>query len=177
MYSGNMGLGHDLATAVRAIAALPAGSIRAVFVGEGKGRPGVERLVAELGLRCVEFAPPRPLAELSESLAAGDVHLVSQRPGTEGLIVPCKLYGVLAAGRPVVFIGPEDCELADVVRRSGAGPIVPPGDVAAATRALQRLLDDPPLRLRAGRKARQYYERNFGRQRSVAKVVEVVTRA
>jgi glycosyltransferase involved in cell wall biosynthesis len=175
MYSGNMGLGHDLATAVRAIAALPARSVRALFVGEGKGRPGVERLVAELGLGCVEFAPPRPLAELSEGLAAGDVHLVSQRPETEGLIVPCKLYGVLAAGRPVVFIGPEDCELADVVRRSGAGAIVPPGDVPAAARALRRLLDDPQLRLRAGRKARAFYERNFGRQRSVAKVVDVIT--
>lgn len=188
MYSGNLGLGHELDTVVRAFARLASGSFcpqspsrRAerqtcltpslLFVGTGQMREPLERLTIELRLPGVSFRPPVPLNRLSESLAVGDIHLVSQKPGTQGIIVPSKIYGVLAAGRPTIFVGPEDCEPAQIIRASGAGLIVPPGDVDAVAAAIRKLAGDEALRCDMGRKARAYYETHFGRDRSVSRIV------
>jgi hypothetical protein len=62
-----------------------------------------------------------PLERLGELLARGDIHLICQKLGTEGLLVPSKIYGTLAAGRPTLFIGPEDCEVGRLIRESGCG--------------------------------------------------------
>lgn len=178
LYSGNLGLGHELETALRAAAMLENRvAFRFRFVGDGKLRPRLQALAKEWNLTNVDFAPPRPLSELSASLAEGDVHLVSQRPGTEGLLVPSKLYGTLAAGRAVLYIGPEKTEVAEIVRQSGAGRIVAPGDVVGAAEALRDLLADADARRRMGRNARNYYEAHFGRDRSVRQIVEAVEHA
>lgn len=63
--------------------------------------------------------PYQPRAALGESLAAADLHLITMRPGFAGLIVPSKIYGILAVGRPAVFVGPGDSEVA----RSGGAPL------------------------------------------------------
>jgi len=178
MYSGNLGLGHDLDTFIRAIARMAdCANLRAIFVGEGSIRGSLEALSSELGLRSVEFRPPQPLERLSDNLAVGDIHLVSQRPGTQGLIVPSKLYGILAAARPTVFIGPEDTEVAEILRDSGAGIIVAPGGEKAAADAFTRLVEDQNLRTEMGRRGRVYYEQHFGRDRSVSAIVKTIERA
>ena len=175
LYSGNLGLGHELETVVKAVATVNGRlNLRVLFVGNGKGRAAIETLTAELGLDCVEFRPPVPLEELPQVLADGDIHLVSQKPGTQGLIVPSKLYGVLAAGRPTLFIGPEDCEPAMILRESRAGVTVEPGDVAAVADALKTLAGSPELRARMGRRARQYYDARFGRDRSVSAIAKAL---
>jgi colanic acid biosynthesis glycosyl transferase WcaI len=76
-----------------------------LFVGAGAQRAWVEARVAELGLTNVSFQPYQPLDRLALSLSVPDVHLVSLKPELEGLIVPSKFYSVLAAGRPVLFVG------------------------------------------------------------------------
>jgi len=175
LYSGNLGLGHELETAVRAAGRIGGGGdLRVLFVGDGKMRRPLQELAASLSLSCVSFHPPQPLEDLSDSLAAGDIHLVSQQAGTQGLIVPSKLYGSLAAGRPVIFIGPDDCEAGRILGESQAGIIVPPGDVDGAARALQSLVQNAELRGEMGRKARHYYERNLGRDRSVGQIIAVI---
>lgn len=176
LYSGNLGMGHELETVVRAIAHLrDRTAFRACFVGHGKLRGRLEQLVAELGLReCVEFRPPCPLSQLSESLAAGDIHIVSQRPGTEGLLVPSKIYGILAAGRPSLYVGPPATEVAAILTESHAGLVVPPGDVGATSVAIQKLLDDRTLRRGMGERAAAYYRARFGRDRGVGRIVELV---
>jgi glycosyltransferase involved in cell wall biosynthesis len=176
MYSGNLGLGHELESLVEALRELgPEAPVRALFVGDGKMRQPLEKRVRDLGLqRSVTFHPPQPLADLCDSLAAGDVHLVSQRPGTQGLIVPSKLYGVLAAGRAILYVGPEDTHVAQVVRNSGAGVRVANGDVAALAEALRGLAADPAGRAEMGRRGRLYYERHFGRDRSVPRIVAAI---
>ena len=178
MYSGNLGLGHELDTAVHAVARLKdLRDLRAVFVGAGRMLRQLQALVADLDLTNVSFRPPQPLEKLSESLAAGDIHLVSQRPGTQGLIVPSKLYGILAAGRPVLYIGPDDCEVAQIVTTSGCGIVVPPGDEQAAAAALRQLATDADLRNRMGRKGRAYYTEHFGMARSTTAHAEAIERA
>jgi hypothetical protein len=175
LYSGNLGLGHELGTVLRAMHTLDGDTnLRVLLVGNGKGLSETWELVEELGLTNVEFQPPVPLSGLPELLAGGDIHLVSQRPRTEGLIVPSKIYGSLAAGRPVIFIGPEHCEVARIVHDSRCGFVVEPGDVESTVQALRQLALDAELRKIMGEQGRQYYLENFGRKRSVTQIINVI---
>ena len=175
LYAGNLGLGHDLDTVVRALTHLNGQvNIRAVFVGEGKARLPLMNLTENLGLHNIKFQRPVPLYRLSDLLAEGDVHVVSQKLGTEGLIVPSKIYSVLAAARPTLFIGPNDCEPAVIVRESCSGIVVQPGDVHGTAEAIKQLASDPDLRREMGRRAREYYEEHFGRHKSVSRIIQVI---
>jgi len=178
LYSGNFGLGHELNTVLRCVHALNGnGNLLVLLVGGGKGLVEAHRLVEELRLSNVEFRPPVPLYKLPELLASGDIHVVSQRPRTEGLIVPSKIYGTLAVGRPVIFIGPQKCEVANIVRASGCGFVVATGDVESATQVLSRLVYDDELRKTMSQCARRYYREKFGRKRSVARIIKIIEQA
>lgn len=175
MYSGNLGLGHELDTVVLSMKELGEGTnIQVLFVGNGKMRESLAQLTAKLNLDCIKFYPPVPLDNLSDTLAVADIHLVSQKPGTQGLIVSSKLYGVFAASRPTLFIGPEDCESAMILRKSNGGIIVKPGDVNGVANALREFAQDPQLREAMGRCAREYYENNFGLERSVSRISRAI---
>jgi len=172
LYSGNLGIGQDLSTILRAVARLNGDTdLRVLIVGGGKGLVDVRRLSARLQLGNVEFRPPVPLYALPELLAGGDIHVICQKPGTEGLLVPSKIYSTLAAGRPSLFVGPADCEVGQIVRESRSGFIIEPGEVAGAVNALASLAGSAALRREMGENAREYY---FGRQRSVAKIISII---
>jgi colanic acid biosynthesis glycosyl transferase WcaI len=178
MYSGNLGMGHELEIIFEALMHMDAPGdnipIRMVFVGKGKMRASLERLAANLNIDWVDFVDPVPLNELSDTIAAGDVHIVSQKPGTEGLIVPSKIYGILAAGRPSIFIGPPECEVANILKESGSGIQVEHDDISALAEALQDL-SDPSKRKGMGNKARLYYENNLGHNIGVRSITKLIT--
>jgi len=176
LYSGNFGLGHELDTILHAMHALHDGMWRLLFVGAGKGLVRIRGLVAELQLEDVEFRPPVPLYQLQDLLAEGNVHIVAQKPRTEGLIVPSKIYSILSVGRPTIFIGPQNCEVARIVEESASGFIIEPGDVDAAVDALRQLAFDPELRRQMGERAREHYCAHFGRDRSVSQIVQLIER-
>jgi colanic acid biosynthesis glycosyl transferase WcaI len=177
LYSGNLGIGQDLGTVLRAAACLNGdAALHILIVGSGKGLPSVRALVSTLQLHNIEFRAPVPLYLLPDLLAGGDIHVICQKPGTEGLLVPSKIYGTLAVGRPVIFVGPQKCEVADIVRDSGCGSVIAPEDVESATQALRQLALDAELRKKMGQRARRYYAENFGRQRSVARIIDVIER-
>ena len=98
-----------------------------------------------------------PRAQLQASLALADVHLISMRPEMTGIVVPGKLYGVMAAGRPAIFVGPEHCESADTIRDAGCGITVTPGDTDGLVAALLHLASDPSLARRMGEKGRSAF--------------------
>jgi glycosyltransferase involved in cell wall biosynthesis len=178
MYSGNLGLGHDLETVIKAVGRLRNKErLRLLIIGKGKGRAPLEKLSNELGLNCVEFHDPVPLEELWQTLAAGDIHIVAQKQDTEGLIVPSKLYGILAAGRPVLFVGPEHCEAAKIISQSRCGVAISCGNCAETAKQIGRLMDDAELRNEMGKCARQFYENQLGRERSVSKICEAIESA
>lgn len=177
LYSGNFGLGHDLDTILRAVHMLNGTrTLRVLLVGAGKRLAEIQRLVAELKLGGVEFRPPVSLHDLPALLAVGDIHIVAQKPRTEGLLVPSKIYGTLAVGRPTIFIGPDNCEVAQIVRESRSGFVIAPGDVESAAQALSQLAGDPELRRAMGERAKRYYAEKFGRKRSVARIIDVIQR-
>ena len=176
MYSGNLGLGHELETAVRAISqARRVVEFDTLFVGEGQMRPKVESLCRRMAIPGVRFLPPQPLPALADCLSAGDVHLVGQGQERLGVSVPSKLYGVLAVGRAALFIGPLESECARLVRDAGAGAAVRCGDVEGAAAALTWLFGaSDEERLDLGCRARRYHDANLGRARSLARFTHLV---
>ena len=155
-YSGNMGRVHEFDTILDAAERL-AGKPQAIeflFIGGGAQRAMAEREVRRRGLPNVQFRPYQERARLSYSLGVGDAHLVSQRPEVEGYVFPSKLYGILAAGRPVVFIGGLEGEISLLVEREGIGAAVQQGDAAGLAGQLRRLAGDAAMREAMGARAR-----------------------
>tara|TARA_R110001606_G_scaffold314556_6_gene461325 strand:+ start:2716 stop:4125 length:1410 start_codon:yes stop_codon:yes gene_type:complete len=158
-YSGNLGRAHDSETMLGAIAQLAGDAVspmRFLFVGGGAQRRGLEeRLKANDRVR---FCNYQPREQLRESLSVPDVHWLSLAPQLEGLIVPSKFYGAAAAGRPIIFIGDEDGEVARLIARGECGRSFAPGAVGALTQYLRDLSEDRNLRKLLGQKARLFAE-------------------
>lgn len=172
-YSGNLGRAHDPHTMLDAIVRLEAepGPCPVVwlFIGDGPHYDVLRRAIAERGLRSVQFRPYQPRHLLAQSLSLPDVHLVSLRPRLEGLIVPSKFYGVAAAGRPTLFIGDADGEIARTLNRHGCGLCVAEGDGAGLAAALRRLAADAEFRARMGERGRQAFLMHFDKSAAVAR--------
>jgi len=155
MYSGNFGLGHDVDTMCGAAKRLKDDdSIRFVFVGGGKKKEIVERFVATHKLANCVVAPYQPRESLDASLSCADVHLASLLEGVEGIMVPCKLFGAMAAGRPTIFIGHPTSELARVLMERKCGMAVRQGDVEGLVNSIRILAVDVALREGMGSNAR-----------------------
>jgi len=183
-YSGNLGRAHEFATPLDAIERVERKrSAQDVSIGDADGSPQVvwlfigggtlyEVLQAEVrrrGLNSVEFRPYQPRERLAESLSAADLHLVSLRPELEGLIVPSKIYGILAAGRPALFIGRDDSEVAQLLAVSACGRTVAIGDGAALAETVLALAREPATVREMGRQARQIFESEFDKGAAVAR--------
>lgn len=154
-YSGNLGRAHEFDTLLAAALALrTAPEFVFLIIGSGAKMPGFKQAVADLELTNVVFVPYQARESLGDSLAAADVHVVSLLPALEGLIVPSKFYGILAAGRPVAFIGDPEGELARIVRAAACGIAVETGNSTEFVRQLRCLRDDASLRAAMGERAR-----------------------
>jgi glycosyltransferase involved in cell wall biosynthesis len=174
-YSGNMGLGHDLDTVVGAIELLQRERIHWLFIGDGPRRSELEARVRAIGAPAT-FLPYRPRAELPVSLTAADASLVCLADGLAGLVVPSKVYGILAAGVPLVYVGPP-AGRAHALTVDGAGVHVANGDSRSLARALVELRDDPARRATLGRAARALFDARYQRPLALARHRAVVERA
>jgi glycosyltransferase involved in cell wall biosynthesis len=158
MYSGNLGLAHTFDEFLAAARALrDREDVAFLFVGGGPRLSEVKAAKERDGLENIRILDYFPREELHLSLSAADVHLISMRPEMTGIVVPGKLYGVMASGRPAVFVGPAHCESADLVRRSGGGFSIPHGDADGVVKALERLAADRNLGRQMGEKGRQAF--------------------
>jgi colanic acid biosynthesis glycosyl transferase WcaI len=157
-YSGNLGRAHEIETILDAAGRLRARpEIRFLVVGGGHLR---SRLEEEARARQLAFAfqPYQPAEALAASLSVPDIHWVSLQPAFEGLIVPSKLYGVAAAGRPIVAVATPEGEIGRLVTSFDCGVAVHPGDGAGLAAAIAALADDPERRARLGANARTAVE-------------------
>jgi glycosyltransferase involved in cell wall biosynthesis len=128
-----------------------------LVIGAGAGLAGLQEAVRERGLQNFRFLPYQPREQLADTLAAGDVHWLSLLPELEGLIVPSKLYGILAAHRPAIFIGDQDGEAARLIEGAQAGIAVAPGNGAELARQIARLKSDVAIRESMGRNGHRLY--------------------
>jgi glycosyltransferase involved in cell wall biosynthesis len=145
-YSGNLGRVHELFPVLDIAEALRhEPNIVFVFIGNGAQRKPLEAAARARGLDRIRFMPPQPREELSTVLSIADVHLVSLRRGCEAFVFPSKLYGIAAAGRPVLFIGSKTSELAEQVEARGFGKSISPEETAEAAEAIRAWRNNPEV--------------------------------
>jgi putative colanic acid biosynthesis glycosyltransferase WcaI len=155
MHSGNVGLSQNLDVLVEAADRLRSKErLTIAIVGDGSKRAALERLTAARGLTSVRFFPYQPKALLHDSFATADAFLVSLKAGIEGFIVPSKVYGILAAGRPYIAATDPSSEPAQIARESGCGLLAAPGDAGALADAIATMYDDPAATSAMGVRAR-----------------------
>jgi colanic acid biosynthesis glycosyl transferase WcaI len=161
-YSGNLGRVHDYRTLIEAASELQRESgWLFLFIGGGINMQRLQAQAARLGLTNMRFLPYQPRDSLADSLAAADVHLTCLLPEMEGLVVPSKFYGILAAGRPVIVIGDPDGEQARVVRSEACGAVVRSGDGPGLVEALKAARSDGAWLRAAGERARAAFEARY----------------
>lgn len=153
LYSGNMGLKQGLSLLIEASRQLVSRpDIVFVLCGGGPYRDTLMKMAS--GAANVKFLPLKPTGQLNELLNMADIHLLPQVVGAADLVMPSKLTGMLASGKPVVATAGEGTQLADVL--AGRGLCARPGDAIGLASAVARLADDCEMRQRMGEEARKY---------------------
>ena len=162
LYTGNFGIGHDMEAIAGAVEALKDDDrIRWLFIGEGKAKPELERRIAACGARNVVLAGYQPRELLADVLDAGDAHLVSLLPGWQGLLLPSKFFSVLAAGKPVLWIGPDGTECGSILREHACGFEVQPGDAGTLSDRIRWLLEHPDQARSMGDRGQRAYRERY----------------
>ena len=164
MYSGNHSPANPLRTLLDAAVRFKADdSIRFLFVGGGLGKKEVEATIRDNALANVVSLPYQPLESLGNSLGAADVHVVSLGENMIGIIHPCKIYGAMAVGRPVLFLGPRPSHVSDLLDQHEIGWHVAHGDVEGMVRAIERIRQTPAETMaRMGQTARRVLQADMG---------------
>jgi glycosyltransferase involved in cell wall biosynthesis len=160
-YSGNFGRAHEADTVLRTIEMLPEVSFRFTGGGHHFSRLPVRANVVRQGYV--------PSDELCENLAAAHVHLVTLLPQLEGLIMPSKLFAAMAAGRPVVFVGDIQGEVASVLQEHRCGVSVAAGDARGLADAILRLKAEPQECAAMGARARAAFEKDYDKPVGLAR--------
>lgn len=175
MYSGNHAIQHPLDTLLEAATRMESEpSLRFVFVGGGAGKAAVEARVAA-GARNILSVPYQPLERVGESLSAADVHVVTMGDEMVGIIHPCKIYGALAVGRPILYLGPEHSHAGAILNGARFGRSVRHGDVAGAISAicdLMRLGDAERAAL--GREAAALAAERYSRKAALGRFCDIL---
>lgn len=152
LHAGNLGFYGAWDTLLAAAASLESPNYRMIFVGEGAEKSRLTSASREIA--SVRFLPFRPASEIPYVLSAGDVHIVTVKRGLEGVIVPSKLYPILAAGKPVLAVCTPETDVARIIRRAGCGIVVDPDDSAGVAAAIRELAADPGRLAEMGFRAR-----------------------
>ena len=175
LYSGNFGLAHDIDTLAGAMLHLKDDPrFHFIFVGSGNKRQQLAKFCAENNVHSLELRPYVARDKLNEGLAVGDIGLVTQSENCWGSVVPSKLYGILAAGRPVLFIGPRRATPAQTIDLHGCGWHVNCGDVKGLTELLLDLASDRGIVRAAGVRARRALMEHYDLPLGVARIARIL---
>ncbi|MEM8783829.1 MAG: glycosyltransferase family 4 protein [Planctomycetota bacterium] len=140
MYSGNISIAHPIDTILEAAARLKDhAAIKFVFIGGKAGRERIQAYADEHGIGNLVTLPYQPLDQIKYSLSAADVHLVAMGDDMIGIVHPCKVYGALSVGRPVLGLGPAESHVGEIVDGYDAGWNIAHGDVDECEALLRRL--------------------------------------
>jgi colanic acid biosynthesis glycosyl transferase WcaI len=175
MHSGNVGFTQDLDTLVRSATFLrDLDDLTIAIVGDGARRAELLALADLLEVDHVRFLRYQPRESLPYSLSAADVHVVGLAPQLSGYVVPSRLYGVLAVGRPVIAAADADSETAELVRTIGCGLVVPPGRPELLAAGIRRAYDGEFDLVDMGRRAREYAVAEADRRVAVSRYRELL---
>ena len=174
LHAGNLGFYGAWHTLVKAACLLEPDGVGLVFIGEG----ATKREIQEAARHCanIKFLPFRPASEIPSVMAAGDLQIVTIKRGLEGVVVPSKMYDILANGRPVAAIASERTEIARLVRRYECGVVADPDDpnqLAESVRSILQAMETlEPMSAQSRELAKTY-----DRFKELQKFVELVEEA
>lgn len=173
LHAGNLGFYGAWNTLVAAARELAAEGVSFVFVGDGAQRAQLEAAAA--GSSNVRFLPFFPANKIPSVLAAADAHIITVKHGLEGVVVPSKMYGILAAGKPIVAVASKGTDAAGLGERRGFAIASDPDRPEELVSAVQTLLSDPNRLKRMGEAARAAAP-DYDRVKELQRFVEVIGR-
>ena len=177
-YSGNLGRAHEFDTLVAAAQIVQSEpSIIFLIVGGGARMEALRTAVQQRGLDNFRFLPYQDRCDLADSLAAADVHFASLLPALEGYVLPSKLYGILAAGRPLLFVGDAFGDIARTIGEARCGLSLDVNAAAGLAAAISMLRSDPCSCLSMGTRAREAFLARYTLEKAVEKWTAVLQSA
>lgn len=175
MYSGNLGLYYDLENIIKiAKEFLDKKDLAFVFAGEGAMKSRLEKYKIDNELNNIYFLPYQPKEKLNISLNMADIHLVVNSKGVKGVSVPSKLYGVMAAGKPVLGVLEEGSEARMIIEESNCGYCISPGDYRGISKTIEEIYKNRIAMKQYGENARRYLKANLAKDISLDKYKELI---
>lgn len=161
-YSGNMGRIHEFDTLLHAAKALKdQEDILFLFIGEGGKKPAIKKVVEDDELTNVSILPYQERDNLAYSLGMGDIHILTLQEGYRYLAAPSKLYGILAAGKPIIFIGEKKCYISKILENKECGYHVDIDDFEALKNLIIQLKNDKHAMVKLGNNSRKLFEDKY----------------
>lgn len=177
MYAGNLGLTSALEDVLLAAEQLREhADVRFVIVGEGAKKAELQETAKRKRLHNVQFLPFQPREAFAEMLAAADLGLVTLNHAMARTSLPCKTFSIMASGRPILAVTPENSEVADLVKMADCGVNIPPGQPQAVATTILELQNSSRLS-QMGNAGRKCLERRFSRERCVSLFEALLVRA
>lgn len=178
LYSGNLGETSDLEDVLSAAKILLTDPIiRFVFIGEGSKKAFLLEKTQELGLSNVQFFPFQPRERYAMTLAAADLGLVTLNSSSASFSLPSKTFNIMASGRPVIAISPEESEIAKLINKYECGVNVKPGESDLFSQVIQNLRSDNDKIIKMGNNGRSAIENDFTLSVAVRKIEKLLLRA
>ncbi|MEO5936743.1 MAG: glycosyltransferase family 4 protein [Terriglobales bacterium] len=176
LYSGNMGRAHDFTAMLTSMERLQSEKdIVFVFIGAGPKKAELEKFVkthADANVRILDYVPRE---ELKLSMGAADLSIVAVADGLEGLVVPSKLYGIMASGRPALYVGPASSEAARTITAHRCGFVVSNADADGFTQSVLSARADVHSLQAMGIAARQAFDQKFDRSVATRRYFDLLT--
>ena len=177
LYSGNIGYLHEFDTIISAAEDIQNKGYKDivfVFIGEGIKKEYIRKKAEEKGLDNILFFPYQPRDKLTYSLGSADISLVTLEEGFEGMVVPSKIYGILASGRPVIGVAGKESEITEIIREGECGRVVKIGDYMTLSEAIIEHYKNPQMCIKEGMSGRRYFEKNFDRKIATKKYIKLI---
>jgi colanic acid biosynthesis glycosyl transferase WcaI len=171
LHAGNLGFYGAWNTLVTAARNLANDGMGLVFVGDGAQRAQIE--AASAGASNIRFLEFFPASKIPSVLASGDAHIITVKRGLEGVVVPSKMYGILAAGKPILAVAPQETDAVSLGVRLGFAVAADPDRPAEVVHAVRGLASDP-ARLKAMGEAGRAAALGYDRVKELQKFVEII---
>jgi len=174
-YSGNMGLTHDMESLIESAVELQKDpGVHFLLIGGGGKLEKLRKMVYCYGLNNTTFLPYQPREKLAYSLGASHVSIISLEKEAMGLSVPSKLYGIMASGRPIIGVIPENSEVAMTIKEARCGLIIPPKEVEKLAEAIAWMKANPIEREEMGKRAYQSFLGKYTVQHGAQKYLSLI---
>jgi colanic acid biosynthesis glycosyl transferase WcaI len=174
LHAGNIGFYGAWNTLIGAAAKVAEDGIGLVFVGDGAQRAQLQ--AAARSLRNVRFLPFFPANKIPSVLAAADAHIITIKRGLEGVVVPSKMYGILAAGKPILAVSAKETDAASLTAEIGCGISADPDDPEEVAAQMKTLASDM-MRCKAMGAAAQNAAGAYDKVAEARKFLEIVNEA